>query len=101
MNLQMKSNVQNHRSANRGKTQQARRSAGHCEGSLFSKIKPDLRSANKRSFVEDFNLEHTIVCGSIIQETSSAGSDFVGHSTPGKTHAYAYDLNLPNCVYLG
>ncbi len=101
MNLQMKSNVQNHRSASRGKTPQARRSAGHREESLILNIKPALISANERSFVEDFNLEHTILCTSIVQETSSTDSDFGGHSTPGKTRAYAYELNLPNCVYLG
>ena len=101
MNIQMKSNEQNHRSASRGKTQQAHRSAGRREASLLSNIKPAFKSANERSFVEDFNLEHTILCTSIIRETSSARSDLVGHSTPGKNHAYAYDLNLPNCVYLG
>lgn len=101
MNFEMKSTIQNHRSASRGKTQPAHRSAGHCEGSLFSKIKPTLTSANPLPFVEDFNLEHTIACGSIIQETSSAISDFVGHSAPGKPHAYALDLNSPSCVYLG
>jgi hypothetical protein len=101
MNLQMKSNVQNHRSASRGKTQQARGSAAHREESSFSNIKSALRRANEWSFVEDYNLEHTVLHTSIIQETSSAGSDFVGHSVPGETRARAYDRNLPNCVYLG
>jgi len=71
------SNVQNHRSASRGKTQQARGSAAHREESSFSNIKSALRRANERSFVEDYNLEHTVLHTSIIQETSSAGSDFV------------------------
>jgi hypothetical protein len=99
MNLQMKSNVQNHRSASRGKSQQARRSAGNCEESISSKIEPGLSRAIERSFVEDFNQEHSLLCASIMQKTISAGSDLVAHSTPEKT--YAFDLGSPNCVYLG
>ncbi len=99
MNLQMKSNVQNHRSASRGKTQQARRSAGRREESIFSNIKPAAMSANERSFFEDFNLEHSLSRISITQIAISARASALKPATPAKN--YAYDLNPPNCVYVG
>lgn len=99
MNSHKKSDVQNHRSASRGNSQKSRRPAGHIAGSDLSKNEPGLRRANERSFVEDFNREHSLLGSSIKQKTISTGSDFVNHSTPGM--AFTYDLNSPSCVYFG
>lgn len=99
MNSHKKSDVQNHRSASRGKSQKSLRPVGRRDGSVLSKNEPGLRKANERSFVEDFNREHSLLGVSVIQKTISTGSNLVTHSTHEK--AFAYDLNSPNCIYFG
>lgn len=99
MSIHKNRDVKNHRSASRSKSQHARRTVGQPEGSGFPMIEPGLRRANERSFVEDFNLEHSLARASIMQITISASAGFVQPATPVKN--YAYDLNSPNCVYIG
>jgi hypothetical protein len=99
MSFHKKSDIKNHRSVSRGKSQPSRRPVGHTEGTGLSKIEPGSRRANERSFIEDFNLEHSFSVASITQISISTSAGFVESASPGKPRAY--DLNAPNCIYFG
>jgi hypothetical protein len=99
MSILKNSGIKNHRSASRGNSRREHRTAGRQLRSGFPMIEPGLRGANQRPFVEDFNLEHSLSRISIAQIAISARAGVVKTSTPVKN--YAYDLNSPNCVYIG
>jgi hypothetical protein len=94
-----KRDVMNHLSVSRNTSQHSFRPVGHPKSADFSKIKPELTRANKRTFVEDFNLEHSFSDLSIVQIAISASADLAVHATPGSHRAY--DRNSLNCVYIG
>lgn len=99
MNIHNKFDVRNHPSAGRGKSQRLRRTAGRCEGIGFSKIESETTHAIHRTFVEDFELEHSFRDASITQVTISASSEFVKPAP--RIAPSAYNLNSPNCIYFG
>lgn len=94
-----KSDAKNHRPVGRGKSRHSLRPMGYPEVTGLSKMEPGLTRGGARAFVEDFYFEHSSSGLSITRIAISASSDFVVTAAP--RNPRAYDLNSPNCVYIG
>lgn len=89
----------NHLSVSRNTRQHSLQPVGRPKSTDLSKIKPELTRTIKRSFVDDFNLEHSFPDLVITQLAISASADFVVPASP--ENPYAYNMNSLNCVYIG
>jgi len=73
--------------------------AGRPEGAVLSISRPESATAKKRTFVEDFNMEHSCSNVTVALKAFSAGSD-AGEQARSRNPA-ALSMNTPSCVYLG
>jgi hypothetical protein len=99
MNLLKGRDAMNHRSVNRCATQNAPRPAGRPEGTRISKSKTEPKTETRRTFLEDFNMEHCCTGVSAALMAFSASSDSAEAGASRK--AYAHPTNPPSCIYLG
>ncbi len=68
-------------------------------GTGTPKIEPGPVRARALPFVDDFNFEHSFTDVSITQIAISASADF---AAPAKHRNHrTYDLDSPNCAYIG
>jgi hypothetical protein len=86
------------RSGNRRSTQPSLGPLGRSEGPVLSKVSSELRTEARRSFIEDFNMEHSS-CTTVTRVAISTGSDWEETPAPGRRHTQ--NQHSPSCVYFG
>jgi hypothetical protein len=96
MSFLMERDLKNRQSVSLGKGQRWHRPVGQPEGTGFSNTGP---KPNTRPFVDDFDLEHSFSGVSVTLKAISASSEAVATAAPRKPRTY--DMNSPNCVYIG
>jgi hypothetical protein len=86
------------RSVNRRATQPSLRPLGRSEGLGPSKVNSDLRSEARRTFIEDFNMEHSSYT-TVTRIAISSGSD--SEETTASGRRSAQNQHSLSCVYFG
>jgi hypothetical protein len=93
----------NHRSPIRRSSQALLKPAGRPEGPVISipepESRPESRTERKRTFVEDFNMEHSCSNVTVALRAFSAGSES-GEQAKSRNPALL-SMNTPTCIYLG
>lgn len=89
----------NHRSASRSATQRSPGPVGRSEAAGCSMGKPEFIRGSQHSFLEDFNLEHSLSGVTITLFAISASADPAQSGLQRSTEAR--ELISPSCVYLG
>jgi hypothetical protein len=92
-----------HRSPIRHSAQISLQQAGRHEGALLSISKPqsmsESRAERKRTFLEDFNMEHSCSNLTVALRAFSASSES-GEQAKSRNPAML-SMNTPSCIYLG
>lgn len=88
-----------HQAAHKSVTQNSRPSASLLSATGFSPVKSETSCAGRRSFAEDFNMEHSAsrIPGTRHPAQSIGDSVDAGTSRSAQAHSKA----SPNCVYFG
>jgi hypothetical protein len=86
------------RSVNRRATQPSLRPLGQSEGPVLSKVGSELNTDARRSFIEDFNMEHSSFT-TVTRVAISTGSDREETTASGRRSAQ--NQHSPSCVYFG
>lgn len=88
----------NNRSGNRQAPPPSLRLVGLTKGTSFSKVGPEPSRENRRTFFDDFNLEHSLSIA-VTRMTIPSSSSSEEPKAPGRR--YTQSQHSPSCVYLG
>jgi hypothetical protein len=88
-----------HLSVSRDKTPDSHRRATRHSATSPPKTETRLTDSNTRSFLDDFNLEHSFASASILHVSISASVDTAKSGK--RSRLNTGDLGSPNCIYFG